>query len=458
MMLDGSRHDETPPGGEPLPEGVEHPPRGVRTMAAVRWALVGVMAAVAAAAWIHVGRATPAAEARAVERFHCPMHPAVVQDGPGDCRVCGMRLVATERAGERAATSVPGVAAIALDPERLQLVGVKTARVARRGVAPALRAFGVVAADEGRRASVTVRYSGYVKKLRVKAGVARVRRGEVLATVYSPELVTPQLAFVNSVRWARASGATGASPASARPAATAPVAAPAPGAPAADDPRARLRLLGVCEQDLAEIERRMEPLQALAIRSPIDGWAVSSALRDGAYVEPGAELFDIADLSTVWVLADVAEGDVGRVRVGQRATLRVAAYPDRSFAGRVEFVYPALSGSRTLQARIALPNPDLLLRPGLHGDVRVDLGGRADALAIPAEALVETGDAQYVFVAAGGGRLVPRRVVAGARAAGWVEVLDGVSEGDAVVTTGNFLVDSESRLQAALEGFDPSAP
>jgi Cu(I)/Ag(I) efflux system membrane fusion protein len=220
-----------------------------------------------------------------------------------------------------------------------------------------------------------------------------------------------------------------------------------------DDPRRRLLLLGVSTQDLAEIERRLEPLQELTIRSPIDGWAVSSRLRDGAYVEPGAELFQIADLSRVWVMADVSEYEASRVRVGQAARLKLAAYPERTFTGSVDFVYPTLNpGTRTLQARIELPNTDLALRPGMHGDVFVELG-RSDALAIPAEALVETGDAQYVFVAAQAGRLEPRPVAVGTRADGWVQVLSGVSEGEAVVTTANFLVDSESKLRAALEGF-----
>ncbi|HEY6003294.1 MAG TPA: efflux RND transporter periplasmic adaptor subunit [Anaeromyxobacter sp.] len=424
-------------------------------MAIVRWSLVGLMAIAAGAAWIHVARPTSGAASRADARFHCPMHPSVLQDHGGDCPICGMRLVPVPAQGSGSGTkleprgreasvqggpsSVPGVVPVFLEPERLQLIGVRTAQAARRRLAPELRTVGFVTADENRLASVTVRFSGYVKDVRVKGAVARVRKGQVLASVYSPELVTPQLAFVNSVRWSNAAGSAGTPPAAS--------------APLSDDPRRRLLLLGVSEQDLAEMEQKLEPLQDLKIRSPIDGWAVSSTLREGSYVEPGAELFQIADLSRVWVIADFFERDMGRIRVGQPAKVKIAAHPDRIFSGRVEFLYPSLNpGTRTLQARIELANPNLLLRPGMYGDVLVELGP-SDVLAIPAEALVDTGETQYVFVAARGGQLEPRRLAVGARGDGWVQVLSGLSEGETVVTTGNFLVDSESRLRAALDGF-----
>ncbi|MFL5377567.1 MAG: efflux RND transporter periplasmic adaptor subunit [Myxococcales bacterium] len=424
-----------------LPQGAEDPPPGVKTMAIVRWALIGLMGIAAAAAWLHAVRPASGATGKHAEAlFHCPMHPSVVQDQAGDCPICGMRLVAVEprpSVATPATGGVPGLAAVSIEPERLQLIGIRTAQASRRRLAPELRTAGFVAADEDRLASITVRYSGYVKDVRVKGTVARVKKGQVLATVYSPELITPQLSFVNGVRWRKAPG----------------VGAPAPSGsvPLADDPRRRLLLLGVSEQDLAEIERRLEPMQELKIRSPIDGWAVASALREGSYVEPGAELFQIADLSKVWVIADIVERDMGRVRVGQHARLTIAAYPDRIFRGQVEFLYPALNpATRTLQARIELANPDLLLRPGMYGDAFIELGA-SDAVAVPEEAVVDTGGTQYVFVAGSAGQLAPRRVAVGSRAEGWVEIVSGLTAGETVVTTGNFLVDSESRLRAALE-------
>ncbi|HVI22134.1 MAG TPA: efflux RND transporter periplasmic adaptor subunit [Myxococcales bacterium] len=425
---------------EVLPQGAEDPPPGVRTMAMVRWALVGVMAVAAAAAWIHLARPASGAAAHAAAQFHCPMHPSVVQDQAGDCPICGMRLVALaarEPEAIPAGAGVAGLAPVSIEPERLQLIGVRTAQVARRHLAPQLRTVGFVVADEDRLKSITVRFSGYVKDVRVKGTVARVRKGDVLASIYSPDLTTPQLSFVNSVRWRKAGGA--------------PNAPPSASAPLPDDPRRRLMLLGVSEQDLVEIERKLEPLQELKIRSPVDGWAIGNTLRDGSYVEPGAELFQIADLSKVWVIADVLERDMARVRVGQHARLTIGAYPDRIFRGQVEFLYPALNpATRTLQARIELANPDLLLRPGMYGDAFIELGA-SDAVAVPDDAVVDTGGTQYVFVAGSAGQLAPRRVAVGSRAEGWVEIVSGLTAGETVVTTGNFLVDSESRLRAALE-------
>jgi membrane fusion protein, copper/silver efflux system len=432
---------------EVLPQGAEDPPPGVRTMAMVRWSLVGVMATAATAAWIQVARTASGATSAAPERLYCPMHPSVVQDHAGDCPICGMKLVPLAARGSTdapAAGGVPGLLPVSIEPDRLQLIGVRTAPAARRRLVPRLRTVGSVTVDEDRLASVTVRFSGYVKDVRVKGAVARVKKGQVLASVYSPDLITPQLAFVNSVRWSKAAGS--------------PATPPAASAPLGDDPRRRLLLLGVAEQDLAEMERKLEPLQELKVRSPIDGWAVSSTLRAGSYVEAGAELFQIADLSNVWVIADVFEREMERVRVGQRAIVAIAAYPGRTFTGRVGLLYPALNpNSRTLQARIELDNRDLTLRPGMYGDVLVELGA-SEALAIPEEALVDTGETQYVFVAAQGGRIEPRRVAVGPRAEGWVQIASGLSEGETVVTTGNFLVDSETRLRAALEGSTPQKP
>ena len=193
----------------------------------------------------------------------------------------------------------------------------------------------------------------------------------------------------------------------------------------------------------------------LPLRSPVAGYVAKKNALAGLYVQPGTELFQIADLSSVWVLADVYERDMARVKVGQRANLALTSYPGETFRGRVSLIYPAVNPeSRTLQARMVFRNPGLRLRPGMYGDVTLELDP-ADGLTVPDAAVVDTGELQYVFLARDQGRFEPRLVRVGARGDGRVQLLEGVSEGDRVVTTANFFVDSESRLRAALEGYAP---
>lgn len=484
---------------EPLPEGVEQAPRGARAMAMVRWGLVGLMAVAAAATWGYHA-ASSGVLSRTESRFHCPMHPSVVMATRGECPICGMDLVpiagdvkakapdaraaaaggaAGAGAGDvlaaeparpqytcpmhlafvtgdpvarcpdcgmklvpkepaaRAAEGVPGLAPVELAADRIQLMGMKLAVAARERLSSTIRTVGFVAPDEAGLVSVTTRFSGWVESVGVGQTGQLVEKGAVLATVYSPDLVNAQQVFLNAVKWSdRKAG----------------------GAPSAAtnelerDARLRLELLGVAREDVDEIAKAGQPQQAMSIRSPVRGYVARKNVLKGLFLQPGTELFQIADLSRVWLLADVYESEIARVKVGQKARLELAAWPGEAFEGRVQFIYPALNaGSRTLQARIEFRNPGLKLRPGMYGDVTLEAGAET-AVVIPREALVDTGETQYVFVARGEGRFEPRRVRAGWSGAGKVAILDGLAAGERVVTSANFVLDSESRLRAAIEG------
>jgi Cu(I)/Ag(I) efflux system membrane fusion protein len=536
-------HPTRPPdactAAERLPEGEETPPPGVRIMGTVRWALVAFMAAVAAGTWVYWADLGPHI-ARTAIRYHCPMHPAVVQERPGECPICGMDLVLVEgRAaqGPEAAVAlaaasppakaqgkywcpmhpdvasddpdarcekcggmklvsrdagamakaaaaagagaywcpmhpevtsddpsatcpkcggmklmprpgptgkpggpVPGLTPIEISAERTQLMGMRTAQVSRRQLAPQLRTVGFVSANESSLAIITTRFTGWVEDLRVAQSGQRVKKGDVLATVYSPELLTAQQVFLNAVKWTDQRN---------------PQPGAQPGGGLEGEARKRLELLGIARDDIAELSRRGKPFDAMPIRSPVGGYVAKKGALPGLYVQPGTELFQIADLSTVWVVADVYESDMSRIQVGQDGRLLLGAYPGEAFTGRVQFIYPAVNPeSRTLQARMEFKNPGLRLRPGMYGDVVIELAS-AEGLAVPTDAVVDTGELQYVFLVRGGGRFEPRVVRLGARGDGLVQLLEGVSAGDVVVTTANFLVDSESRLRAAVEGFSP---
>ncbi len=476
--------------GEPLPEGEETAPPGVRTMAVVRWALVGMMAIAAVGAWVYYAELTPRAAKSSVV-YQCPMHPSVIQDRFGECPICGMDLVKVEpgqRKGARApaaaaagpgkywcpmhpevhsddpearcekcggmkllprdapgpagAQGVPGLVAIDVSSDRVQLMGIRTARTVHESLSPQLRTVGFVSANESTLAILTARFTGWVDELKVAQSGQHVDKGQVLASVYSPELTTAQQVFVNATRWAR------------EPSGNAPAGTIAGSLD--QDARKRLELLGVAPADVADIAKAGKPLPSTPIRSPVSGYVARRGALPGLYFTPGTELFQIADLSTVWVIADIYEYDMSRVKVGQRASLALGAYPGERFTGRVQFIYPAVNPeSRTLQARMEFRNPGLKLRPGMYGDVVMDLDA-SHGLVVPTEAIVDTGEQQYVFIAKQGGRFEPRRVKLGARTEGKVQVLEGLAESEVVVTTANFLVDSESRLRAAVEGFSAS--
>ena len=450
--------DPTPlaaaPHEEPLPEGDEPPPRGTRVMAAVRWALVALMALAAVASVLYyfngLRHVPSGAGASARSQYYCPMHPSVVSDEPGECPICSMTLVPKPPDGHAAApgeahasevttpraAEVPGLAPVDLELGRIQLMGMRTAPVERGKLSSSLRTVGVVAPNEKGLAQIQTRFAGWIEELLVSETGQHVSRGEALATIFSPELLSAQQELLSALKWASAPGGQGE---------------------LAADSRKRLELLGIAQEEIDELVRSGRPQRALKIRSPVSGVVISKAALKGLYVQPGTELFQIADLSTLWVLADVYEHDVARVSVGMDARLKLAAFP-RELKGKVQFIYPTVdSASRTLRLRVVFNNPGNTLRPGMYGDVLLELPAR-DALLVPTEAVVDTGEVQYLFVAHEHGHFEPRRITLGDRSGDKVQVLTGVADGETVVTTANFLLDSESRLKAAIGTGTASKP
>jgi membrane fusion protein, copper/silver efflux system len=491
-----SQQTRPPVEEKTLLEGEEKAPRGVRAMALVRWAIVALMAFAALGSILYYFDRLPAAASKpSAARYYCPMHPSVVQDQPGDCPICGMSLVLAEGAVPRKATVtpaghthagtpadnapyacpmhpdqtssdpnarcaickmkleprkvapgteqtashseaqiVPGVTAVDLPAGRVQLIGMKTARVSRETLTPEIRTVGYVAVNERGQATISTRFSGWIEKLMVNQTGDRVRRGQILATLYSQQLLAAQQEFLDARRAAAGSN-TGLD----------------------DAIRRRLELLGISGKELDEIARTGTVLRAIPLRSPVSGHVTVKNALPGLYVQPGTQLFEVADLSTVWVLADVYEYEAGRVHVGQRARFELAAYPGELFMGKVRFIYPSLDPStRTLRLRLELPNPVLKLKPGMYGTATLDLA-TSEGLVVPKEAVIDTGEVQYAFVARPGGRFEPRRLKLGTRSEDKVQVLSGLADGETVVTTGNFLIDSESRLRSAIEGVGEAA-
>jgi len=343
---------------------------------------------------------------------------------------------------------VKGLVPIQLPLDRVQKIGVRTAKVAQMDMPSQLRTVGLLEANERGRVAVVARFSGFVETLYVNETGQQVTKGQPIAKIYSPEVLQAQEEFINAQQW-NAPGAENTR---------------TPTHPShveissglLKDARRRLELLGLAAQDIDELVVRKQAQPAIILRAPSSGSVISKNILSGAAIERGAQLLEIADLSTLWLVADVYEGDLSRVKLGNKAQFQTAAFPGESFTAKVQFVYPTVDpAARTLRVRLELRNPtgagSVKLRPGMYGDVTIETSA-AKALMVPAEAVVDTGQAQFVFVAEGEGKFTPQPVKMGARRGEFVEILQGLQAGQDVVTTANFLLDSESRMQSALRG------
>ncbi len=375
-------------------------------------------------------KAEASADAGASGFYTCSMHPSVRQDRAGICPLCGMQLVEVTKQEAETGTFL-------VDPVRRQRIGVRIARVEERRVTLTVRAVGVVEADETRLFDVNVRVGGWIQKLEAAETGQRIEEGQVLFTLYSPELYAAQLEHLTAVN-AGARGPTEERTALARAS------------------RQRLLLLGMSEAQVEDLEKRGEAREQIAFLAPSGGYLLEKAVVKGARVNSGTRLFRIADLDRLWVNAEVYESDLLHVKAEQEVLVQLPFAPGRSFSGKVDYVYPTFeSATRTGRVRVVLENADLVLKPGMYANVAilVDLGRR---LVVPESAVVYTGTRRLVFLDLGEGRLMPREIRTGVRTEGEYEVLDGLRPGDRVVSSGNFLVAAESRIRSATQYWEPS--
>ncbi|SDE28570.1 efflux RND transporter periplasmic adaptor subunit [Belnapia rosea] len=337
---------------------------------------------------------------------------------------------------------------VTVSPERVQMLGVRTEAATERAMTRSIRAVGTIAVDERRLAVVAPRFEGWIQKLLVNETGQAVRRGQPLFEVYSPELAAAEQEYVIA---RQAEGAM----AHADPAMRGGTSSIASAA------LTRLRNFDLPADEVARLRRTGTVGRTLTLTSPMDGTVLEKTALQGMRFAPGETLYRIADLSTVWLLADVFEQDLGLVGPGQDAAINLTAYPDRRFTGKVTFVYPTLNAAtRTAKVRIEIPNPEQLLKPDMYATVEIAAPlGSTPVVAVPDSAVLDSGTRQVVLVERATGRYEPRTVSIGRRANGQVEIRQGIRAGEKVVVGANFLIDAESNLRAALQAFAaPPAP
>lgn len=384
----------------------------------------------------HAGHAAAAPGERKILYWYDPMHPQYKANAPGIAPDCGMELV--PKYADEEGNAPPG--SVKVDPARQQVIGVRTAVVERQNLARTIHTTGQVVQDETRLAHVHVKVNGWIDQVFVNFVGQQVRKGDPLFTFYSPDLVATQEEYLIAKR---GDSSLGASPFKEVSRAAGSLLRAS---------RDRLKLWDLTEEQIRKLDETGEVSRTLTFYSPITGFVLDRKAFPQTAITPETELYTVADLSSVWVNADIFQEELPYVRVGQSAQVSLSYYPGRAWRGRVAYIYPGLDPqTHTAKVRLDFANPRLELKPQMFTEVEIKVDyGRP--IAVPQEAVLDSGDHQTVFIAHPGGYFEPRQIKIGPQVDGQVVVLSGLKPGETIVTSGNFLVDSESQLKNAMGG------
>lgn len=368
------------------------------------------------------------------KRYVCPMHPKIIRDQPEQtCPICGMDLV--ERRMDSGSETYP---AVELTSDIVQKLGVRTTTVIKDQLWKFIKTVGYVSYNERRLKTISVQTNGWVENLGVRRLGLPVTKGQLLLELYSPEFLEVQKEFIKAQKKDKSG-----------------ILKKYGQRQESIEPRDQLRYMGVSESIMNEIARSGQPKYRLPVYSPMVGTIVEHKIHKHMYVEEDQTMFVIADLSTVWIEANVYEHQLQWVQPGLTAEVEVKALPGKRFDAQITYIYPELDAkTRTLKVRLLVPNPDLLLKPNMFAEVRIFGGPKKDVLKIPREALIVTGERESVILDRGNGKYQPVDVVSGMQSGGEVEILSGLKQGDRIIVSGQFLIDSEANLQASFRRLD----
>lgn len=401
---------------------------GGRIASAGREVIARVTRSTADAGHDHTGAGGESGASGATQYYTCGMHPWVILPKPGDCPICHMKLTPLDPAKFTGQVSI--------DPVVVQSIGVRIDPVTEGPLTRAIRTVGTVEYDETRVRDVNTKVSGWIEKLHVDYVGAPVEQGQPLFEVYSPALFQAQEEYLLALRTQRSGSGDRGSPT----------------LDLVQSSRTKLELLDVTPQQIEALGRAGEPSRLMTVLSPFTGVVIAKHANEGMKIDPGMQVFRIADLSRVWVLVTLYESQLPYVSEGQRAVMTLPYIPGQTFEGKVVYIYPYLdTRTREVQVRLEFENPTGLLKPGMFATVELQSTLNREAVLVPREAVMSTGERSVAFVSLGEGLFEPRQVRMGIETGGGlVEVLDGLKPGELVVTSGQFLLDSESRVREAL--------
>lgn len=408
----------------------------------------GLFVVLAALLWFALPEETPmgagtdaaakqetAGKEKKIKYWVAPMDPAYIRDGPGKSPM-GMDLVPVYEDDEGEA-SAEGV--VKIDPVTVQNIGVRTTEVTKGPLVAAIRTVGNVTYDEERVEHIHTKISGYVEELYVDTAGQAVRRGQKLLSIYSPELVATQEEYLQALRYAKKTAGSRFQDVTQG------------GDTLLEATRRRLLLMDIDSDQIKALEERGTVRKTMVLRSPARGVVIEKKVLGGMKVSPGMKLYTIADLSRVWVIGSVYEYELPFIRKGQRAEITLPYEPGVTYKGRITFIYPYLSAkTRTVQVRMEFRNPGMKLKPDMYTDVVIQSNVTGEALLVPTDAVIRTGIRNIVITALGGGKFLPKEVILGREGQGMVQIKSGLTEGETVVVSGQFLIDSESNLRQAV--------
>lgn len=407
--------------------------------------ILGIFAAGASAGWFFGrGRALPtqAAAPQSGEQTKAPEEGTPA--GENSSGMPGMNMPASSNSGTGSAaptaanSMVPGT--VVLNPATQQLIGVRYAEVNRAHLTRTIKTVGLVQMNEEKISRVHVKVAGWLQKVYLNYVGKLVKKGQPLFTLYSPDLVSTEQEYLIALRGQTYLGDS-------------PYPHAASGADALlEATRQRLRLWDITEDQIEQLQKTGKASDTMTLYSPVDGFVMTRNAYEQTYVTPETDLYDIMELSTIWVSVDIYEYEAPYVHVGQAASMQLSYFPGKTYQGRVTYVYPTLDPqTRTIKVRLEFPNPNQALRPSMYANVELTIDYGMQTL-VPSEAVLNSGTRQVVFVAKPNGYFEPREIKVGNQLDGQTVVLAGLKPGEKIVASGNFLIDSESRLGTAMQG------